>query len=271
MLKISDFSKLSHISIRMLRYYDEKDILKPLIVKDNGYRYYEYTQLSIASNITYLRYLGFSTDKIKEILVEYSGGKDSNEFLQQQLKILQQEQIVIQEKIHALTMTINKMKQEEKIMNYQVEIKEIPAMYMMCKRDIIPSYDKEYLLWQGLTSEIAAKNMDVTYSQESTTMAVFYDSGYKEQDVDVEICVEVDGKYEDTDHIKFKSIPATKVASVTYTGGYEHISDVCFCIGKWISDHDLEICGPDFSIYHVGYDKTDNPDNFVTEICYPIK
>ncbi len=36
MLKISDFSKLSQISIRMLRFYDDKDILKPIIIKENG-------------------------------------------------------------------------------------------------------------------------------------------------------------------------------------------------------------------------------------------
>lgn len=157
------------------------------------------------------------------------------------------------------------------MMNYQVEIKEIPAMYMMCKRDIIPSYDKEYLLWQGLANEIQEKKLDINYDTAKTTMAVFYDPGYKEQDVDVEIRASVIGKYEDTDHIKFKHIPATKVASVTYTGGYEHITDVCYCIAKWISDHSLEICGPDFSIYHVGYGKTNNPEKFVTEICYPIK
>lgn len=38
MLKISDFSKLSRISIRMLRFYDENDTLKSIIVKDNDYR-----------------------------------------------------------------------------------------------------------------------------------------------------------------------------------------------------------------------------------------
>lgn len=43
MLKISDFSKLSRISIGMLRFYDEQDLLKSILVKDNGYRYYEPT------------------------------------------------------------------------------------------------------------------------------------------------------------------------------------------------------------------------------------
>ena len=50
MLKIGEFSKLSRISIRMLRHYDEIGILM-LENVDNwtGYRYYSEAQLSIAN------------------------------------------------------------------------------------------------------------------------------------------------------------------------------------------------------------------------------
>lgn len=48
MFKISDFSSLSRISMRMLRFYDEKGILHPSIMKANGYRYYEAKQLITA-------------------------------------------------------------------------------------------------------------------------------------------------------------------------------------------------------------------------------
>jgi len=41
MLKIGDFSRLSNTSIRMLRYYDEINLLKPIMIDSNtGYRYY---------------------------------------------------------------------------------------------------------------------------------------------------------------------------------------------------------------------------------------
>ena len=99
MLKISDFSKLSRISIRMLRFYDEKGILKPIIVKDNGYRYYEPTQLIIASHIQYLRYLGFGTDKIKSILAIFQNGREITGYLNSQLKELESERNKLTEKI----------------------------------------------------------------------------------------------------------------------------------------------------------------------------
>ena len=41
MLKIGDFSHLSHVSVRMLRHYDQLGLLKPIQVdRFTGYRYY---------------------------------------------------------------------------------------------------------------------------------------------------------------------------------------------------------------------------------------
>lgn len=52
MLKIGDFSKLSRISIRMLRHYDEIGILRPKYVDDfTWYRYYNESRLPLAGNI----------------------------------------------------------------------------------------------------------------------------------------------------------------------------------------------------------------------------
>lgn len=46
MLTIGKFSKISIVSTKTLRYYDEIGLLKPFeINQDNGYRYYELSQL----------------------------------------------------------------------------------------------------------------------------------------------------------------------------------------------------------------------------------
>ena len=46
MLKIGLFSKLSRVSIRMLRYYDEMGLLRPAYIDPNSdYRYYREDQL----------------------------------------------------------------------------------------------------------------------------------------------------------------------------------------------------------------------------------
>lgn len=55
MLKIGDFSKLTRVSIRMLRHYDEIDLLKPVEIDPfTGYRYYSEEQLPVAGRMRLL-------------------------------------------------------------------------------------------------------------------------------------------------------------------------------------------------------------------------
>ena len=69
MLKIGDFSKLSRVSIRMLRHYDDIGLLKPAETDSfTGYRYYRPEQLFTIGRITALKDMGFSLAEIIRIL-----------------------------------------------------------------------------------------------------------------------------------------------------------------------------------------------------------
>lgn len=59
MLKIGEFSKLAHLSIKSLRYYESCGLLKPKkVIEESGYRYYDTSQLLIAYKIKAFRQLG---------------------------------------------------------------------------------------------------------------------------------------------------------------------------------------------------------------------
>ena len=59
MIRIGDFSKLSRVSVKTLRYYDEMGLLKPISVdRFIGYRLYEYSQLSVLNRILALKEIG---------------------------------------------------------------------------------------------------------------------------------------------------------------------------------------------------------------------
>ena len=71
MLKIGDFSSLSQVSIKTLRYYDERGLLSPAHVDpQTGYRYYSASQLSRLHRILALKDLGFSLEQIAMCLEE---------------------------------------------------------------------------------------------------------------------------------------------------------------------------------------------------------
>ena len=76
MFKIGEFSKLSRISIRMLRHYDEIGLLVPEETDPwTGYRRYAAAQLMTANRITALRGLGFSLAETAALLACWPSGQ----------------------------------------------------------------------------------------------------------------------------------------------------------------------------------------------------
>lgn len=272
MLKIGDFSRLTRISIRMLRYYDEHDILKPSVKdEESSYRYYDTGQIYLAYQINALRSMGFATSVIKEVLDKFQEKEEVVNLMKLQLCSLQEELEQVHDKIAFVHHAIQMMDKEAMNMKYEVKVRMIERKFMMCKRAIIPSYEKENLLWEGLYRELQARNLLVAMPEHGESRAYFYNEGYKEKEPDVEVCTEVKGTYTDTDHIKFKWLPAQKVASVTFQGGYEHCLEVSLVIATWIDEHNYELAGPDFCIYQIGCNEVNDPADFVTEVCFPIK
>ena len=268
MLKIGEFSKLSRVSIRMLRHYDEIDILKPVHIDPyTGYRYYGEDQLTIVGRITALKDMGFGLSAIKQILLRY----DDKEMLEHHLLI---KQVEIREAYHQaayrmklLDTAIERLRKDE-IMKYDVTLKTFPERQAATVRAIIPCYEQEGMLWGMLMGETGHLNLmadDPCYC-----CAVFHDREYKEADVDVEVYKTVKGDYPDTEHVKFRTIPEVTVASAICKGSYEQMGDVMAAVAQWVTDNGYVFDGPAFNIYHVSPYETDDPNEFVTEVCYPV-
>ena len=69
MLRIGEFSKLSLLTVKALRFYEKEGLLLPAFVdKFTGYRYYDASQLVLAGRIKALRQLQFSVDEIRRFM-----------------------------------------------------------------------------------------------------------------------------------------------------------------------------------------------------------
>ena len=102
MLKIGEFSRLSRISIRMLRHYDEAGILKPQSVDPvTGYRFYGEQQLLHACKIQILRQMGFGVNAIGAFLSHYHDIDAQESFLQAQRECLLQKQEILKGQLHS--------------------------------------------------------------------------------------------------------------------------------------------------------------------------
>ncbi|MBQ6786627.1 MAG: MerR family transcriptional regulator [Lachnospiraceae bacterium] len=68
MKTVKEISKLTGISTRALRYYDEIGLLTPTERSEAGYRLYDEKALEKLNAILFLRELGIPLDKIKEVI-----------------------------------------------------------------------------------------------------------------------------------------------------------------------------------------------------------
>jgi DNA-binding transcriptional MerR regulator len=65
---VKQLAKLSGVSSRTLRFYDEIGLLKPAYYGDNNYRYYQQEQLLLLQQILFFRELGFPLNDIQKIM-----------------------------------------------------------------------------------------------------------------------------------------------------------------------------------------------------------
>ena len=230
MLKIGEFSKLSRISIRMLRYYDEMGLLVPETIDSfTGYRYYSESQLFTAGRITALKDMGFKLCDTAELLKRW----EDREILEQRL-LAQQEAARLQaeesaRRLRLLDTAIERLRKDE-LMNYDVTVKTIPERRVASVRQIIPCYEREG-----------------------------------------EVQKTVRGDYPDTEHVKFKTMPAVQVASAVCKGSYDQLNEATAAVVSWVESNGYVFDAPSFFIYHVSPHETNDPEKFVTELCYPVR
>ncbi len=270
MLKIGDFSKLSRISIRMLRHYDEIGLLIPGSIDPvTGYRYYNEAQLPLANHIQAFKDMGFSLSVIIELLKYIHHPVELQHFLLVKQAEMNDQADKISRQLLLLEHTINILGKEERNMEYSVTQKEMPQRYVASVRNIIPTYASEHILWEQMMKEITSQN--IQFATPCYSLAVFHDEGYKESDVDVEIQIALEGSYHDTEHVTFKTVPPILIASAIYQGSYDQLTRVNQAVANWIRDNNYEFSDSMFTIYHVSPAQTQNPEELVTEVCYPIK
>ena len=98
MLRIGEFSKLTGVPIRTLRYYDEIDLFKPAEIDlFTDYRYYNENQIKDLDLINKLKSAGFTLEEIKT-----NWNKFTNEIMENKKKELEGKVSDINESIKEL-------------------------------------------------------------------------------------------------------------------------------------------------------------------------
>lgn len=268
MFKIGDFSKLTFVSIRNLRYYDEIGLFKPVKVDNfTNYRYYSASQIPELNTIVTLKQLGFNSDEVRQVIAakDTTEGKVLLEHKRVELaEKLEQDQIRLNELSHYIT----HYNEESNNMKYDVVIKDVPGLYVVALKKVIPAYDQEHLLWQEMMQK--SQRMEIQFGPRC--MSRFHEEP-TDAGAEVEICNEVIQLQEDQDGLKFFELePIKGAATLLIAGPYvPGIQEGFNYMAKWLEDNHYQFAGPTRTDYIIGPGLEDNPDNYLTEIIVPIQ
>jgi effector-binding domain-containing protein len=265
MLKIGDFSRLSQVSVKTLRYYDEVAVLKPTQVDEvSGYRYYSVAQLRQLHRILALRDLGFSLDQIGYVLEADLSIEELRGMLRLRRAEQQQRLFKEQERLDRVEALLQLIHQESAVNTDAVITKDTAAQRFASIRKTIPAYNQIGQLFATLFHVLPCS------AARGPCFAIWHDDEHKDQDVDGEACVPVDEKYQGLPTVRCADLPTVKVASVIHQGAYNTLSQSYQTVLKWVEANGYQVHGPIREIYlQCGEPLRQDDDSYVTEIQVP--
>lgn len=269
MLKIGEFSTLTGISIHMLRNYDKIGLLKPEQVdRLSNYRLYDEKQIVRANHIQVLKSLGFGLSEISEILAGDMPDHRVGTFLKNKIREKEESISLTEQQIAKMRQALDELNAQNAY-TLSVGVKHLPARKVVSLRGLIQEFTEEGLLWERLNKTCrgnGVKLADVPYC-----MAMTHSVNFEKRQIDTEVFRIVEQIGSDLDGLRFSVMPETEAAVVAFRGIYSRIGDINRYIYHWIMENGYKISGKPFSVYYRSPENEPNPENYVTEICFPIK
>jgi DNA-binding transcriptional MerR regulator/effector-binding domain-containing protein len=258
MLKISEFSKVTKISPRMLRHYDKLKLLQPLIVdQENGYRYYAPDQIAVANKIASLKKIGIPLKDIQQIL---TGKLDRLEYLDLHKQILERE--LAEKKLQLAYLRY--FEEQDTGFHYPVEIKTMPTYEVLSLKKTVTDYYQEASLWEELFQPVQEQH--IKELGPSVTRFARTAAGWLELEVMIAIPKRLQPIYTQT-----VSFAGGLVASTIINGAYESMTELHSHMENWLDINQYTLADNIFNIYHSSPATEEKEAFYITEVCYPIK
>lgn len=274
MLKIGEFSRLSQISIKALRHYDNLGLLQPdQIDQFSGYRYYTLKQLPRAHRIIALKEMGLSLEQIGIMLNEAMSLDELRGMLRLKQAEIEQRVRDEQKRLAMVEFHLHMIELEDEMPELNVVVKEIPAFLALYYRFLpaehqIPARGKEInkLISDG-TIKHAGQFIGAIHGEEINPEQYDFAFIVPVTDEQGEPVTLPDGAI-----LELKTIPAALAATMVVEGHgeAEHLEDIVL-LDRWAVENGYRLCHENRAIHHRGWMHDMPQADWVTEMQVIIK
>ena len=263
---IGEFSQVTGLSVKTLRFYQEKGILIPSSVDEaTGYRFYDASKVEKARVIMRLRQMEFSIEDIATVLGECSDEADILNYLERQKNVLQQRIQEDRDIVRSLNEIISNEKAAKQLLeggNFAVREKTLEPMLVAGIRmkgkysDCGAGFSR---LGKAVGRHICGK-----------ACCLYYDGEYRDGDADFEPCFPI-RKEIAADGISIRTLPGGPCPTLVHRGAYDQLGRSYAKILKHADERKMKVSLPTRQVYvkGPGIIFKGNPKNYLTEIQLP--
>jgi DNA-binding transcriptional MerR regulator len=273
LFKISDFSKLSQVSMRTLRYYDEIGLLKPVQVDPTtGYRYYSIDQLPRLNRILAFKDLGFELSQIVQLLDEEVPPAQIRGMLRLKQIELQQRVQAEQERLARVESRLKQIEMDDANLTHEVAIKKIKPQIVASSRKVVANSTQRHQLANEMLDFLQRQGV----KQVDHLLYIEQDGGYHEDDTSgVEIAVPVHSSSvgniveQSGGKITVRELPGVNtMATLLHHGSPDTMMEAYQALGMWLQVNDYTITG---HCRKVCLQREGELESYITEIQFPIE
>lgn len=270
--KIGVFAAMNHVTVKTLRFYEEQKLLLPSYINyENGYRYYELSQMADIHQISALKQAGFTLEEIASIRKNKIEQNDKTENITHSILLKKKSELLskIAELTGKLSIVENYLSKNTKILSSPVLVKTVPAVTVAYMKVTLESYDCLFDLMPKMGALMEKSGCKCALPEYCFTN--YLESGYKDENICVEICESVTEKKKETGGLKFKKMPEVQVACIFHKGSYKFFPESYEILLKYIEENGYKISGEIRESYIDGVWNKDDESQWLSEIQIPVE
>ncbi len=263
LMPIGGFAKVSRLTVKSLRNYDESGLLPAAFVDpQTGYRYYRLEQLVRADAIRSLRMVEMPLPLIANTL----DGDDPEQVLTSHLASLESQRDELDQKAQQLQ---RRIQLKEYVMSSEITVRTSPAITAAAYRTPT-TYAEIFNDIPAGFGAVMAFCAGAGIDPVGAPFTLYHQAPDAETAGDIAMCIPVAAATASgSGNVEFIELPAGATASVLHRGSYEDMGESYANVGTWIQERGHRIVGPPREVYLNSPADVVDAD-LLTEIHFPI-
>jgi DNA-binding transcriptional MerR regulator len=269
--KIGDFSRIARVSSRLLRFYDEIGLLKPVHADPNtGYRFYSAKQLAELNRIIVLKDLGFSLEEIGPVLKNQVNAAELRGMLLMRRHDAERALASEAQKLRQIEMRIAQIETEGQLTD-DVLVRVEPARRLLSLRRVVSSFGEARSLITLLKDQVRAIYRQGHAGQ---LVAVAHSQDFEADHIDLELGITLDAN-EAPDMpvdslLSTRELPEARMAICVRVGLPEDAHLVTAKIGRFVEVNGDMLEGPSREVF-LQPPRLDRMHEAIVEMQFPIR